>query len=73
MMSVLHPGLKLEYFRQKEWEDEWIENADNLVHEAYRACYEGSNNPITSTPNMTAESAHNDDFAVFADISVETC
>jgi len=70
MMSVLHPGLKLEYFRQKEWEDEWIENAENLVREAYSARYEGSNNPIASTPDMTAESVNDDDFAVFADISV---
>ena len=29
--SVLHPGLKLEYFRQKEWEKEWIYEAEDIV------------------------------------------
>ena len=31
LVSVLHPGLKLEYFRQQEWEDEWIDNMTDLV------------------------------------------
>jgi hypothetical protein len=38
---VLHPGLKLEYFQQKEWEEEWIDNAENLAYEVYVAQYEG--------------------------------
>src|SRR5260221_341927 len=38
--SVLHPGLKLEYFRQREWEKEWIEQAEKLVCEEYAANYE---------------------------------
>jgi hypothetical protein len=29
LSSVLHPGLKLEYFRQHGWEEEWIENAES--------------------------------------------
>jgi hypothetical protein len=28
---VLHPGMKLEYFRQHEWKEEWIEQAENMV------------------------------------------
>lgn len=41
LSSVLHPGLKLEYFHQHDWEDEWFENAETLVHDKYIACYEG--------------------------------
>ena len=41
LLSVLHPGLKLEYFRQQEWEDEWIDNMTDLVHNAYVSQYEG--------------------------------
>ena len=37
---VLHPGLKLEYFRQHDWEKEWIEQAEKMVHEEYAANYE---------------------------------
>src|SRR6266852_5674764 len=32
---VLHPGLKLDYFHVQEWEDKWINVAENLVHEKY--------------------------------------
>ena len=41
LSSVLHPGLRLEYFHQHDWEEEWIENAEMLVHDKYIACYEG--------------------------------
>jgi len=27
---VLHPGFKLEYFWQHDWESDWIEEAKNL-------------------------------------------
>jgi len=37
---VLHPGLKLEYFRRHDWEDEWIEQAENMVREEYISVYE---------------------------------
>jgi len=37
---VLHPGLKLEYFRLREWEKEWIEQAEKMVREEYAANYE---------------------------------
>jgi hypothetical protein len=36
---VLHPGMKFEYFRQHEWEEEWIEQAKSLVYEEYIAVY----------------------------------
>jgi hypothetical protein len=39
MLSVLHPGLKLEYFRQHKWELEWIKQAKSLVREAFMGMY----------------------------------
>jgi hypothetical protein len=39
-VAVLHPGLKLEYFCTHKWEDQWIEVAENLVHEEYIDAYE---------------------------------
>ena len=41
MCLVLHPGLKLEYFRQQEWKEEWINIAEKLVHDEYTSMYEG--------------------------------
>ena len=38
---VLHPGLKLEYFRQQNWEPDWIEMAENITQEEYFDAYEG--------------------------------
>ena len=52
---VLHPGLKLEYFRQKEWEEEWIDNAEALVHEKYTADYKDNKDPMTPTPAVNTE------------------
>jgi len=37
---VLHPGLKLEYFRLREWEKEWIDQAEKIVREEFAANYE---------------------------------
>jgi hypothetical protein len=51
---VLHPGLKLEYFRQKEWEEEWIDNAENLVYKVYAARYEGKGDVVSANLNMPA-------------------
>ena len=28
---VLHPGMKLKYFHNQKWEEEWIEQAETLV------------------------------------------
>ncbi|KDQ49173.1 hypothetical protein JAAARDRAFT_143779, partial [Jaapia argillacea MUCL 33604] len=36
---VLHPGLKLEYFQQNDWEDEWVEDAEHLTWDEYKAQY----------------------------------
>ena len=37
---VLHPGLKLEYFRNQEWEQEWIDAAELLTRDEYSESYE---------------------------------
>lgn len=37
---VLHPGLKLEYFCNQDWEQEWIDAAESLTREEYKESYE---------------------------------
>lgn len=51
--TVLHPGLKLEYFRQHQWEKEWIEQAETMVREEYAATYEKA----TASEEMSVESS----------------
>jgi hypothetical protein len=51
---VLHPGLKLEYFRQQDWEEEWVNNAENLVREAYIIHYKGKKSPATPVPTTNS-------------------
>jgi hypothetical protein len=53
LLLVLHPGLKLEYFRQHDWEKEWIEQAETMVREEYRATYEKH----TASEDMSDESS----------------
>ncbi|KAL6306381.1 hypothetical protein BKA93DRAFT_692500, partial [Sparassis latifolia] len=36
---VLHPGLKLEYFKKREWDPTWIDAAENLTREEYIGTY----------------------------------
>jgi hypothetical protein len=45
---VLHPGMKLEYFRQQGWEDDWIEQAESLVRDEYAAFYKKPVQPTAS-------------------------
>jgi hypothetical protein len=45
---VLHPGMKLKYFRQQGWEDDWIEQAESLVRDEYAAVYKKSVQPVAS-------------------------
>ena len=40
IQQVLHPGLKLKYFRQHQWEKEWIVQAEEMVCEEYATNYE---------------------------------
>lgn len=52
LLLVLHPGLKLEYFRQQNWEESWIENAEDLVRKEYLRQYEGKHGPAPA-PDTT--------------------
>ena len=49
--SVLHPGLKLEYFWQQGWEEEWVDNAETLTRKEYIAHYDGEENVVTLAPD----------------------
>jgi len=53
LLQVLHPGLKLEYFRQHDWEKGWIEQAETMVREEYAATYEKH----TASEEMSDESS----------------
>jgi hypothetical protein len=65
---VLHPGLKLEYFRENRWEKEWIEQAEFLVREEYRAKYEKE----TSTRVESSRKKPTTGFLSFGNLSVRT-
>jgi hypothetical protein len=67
---VLHPGMKLEYFHNQKWEEEWIEQAETLVREEYAAKYE---KVIEDTAPKTDLTKNNDGFASFGNLSVTTC
>jgi hypothetical protein len=71
--SVLHPGLKLEYFRQHDWEEEWVENAEVLVRDKYTTCYEGKAGLAAAAPDTTDTANDNNDFAAFSNISATNC
>ena len=69
---VLHPGMKLEYFHNQKWEEEWIEQAETLVREEYTTKYEKA----TDEPNTAAlknNSNVDSGFASFSNLSVTTC
>jgi hypothetical protein len=42
----------LEYFRQQDWEDEWIDNVENLIQEEYIVNYKGKGGLVTPAPNI---------------------
>jgi len=51
---VLHPGLKLQYFRNQQWERDWIEEAERLVRQEYHAHYEKE--PSSMEPTQPTKS-----------------
>lgn len=53
---MLHPGLKLEYFKRHEWEKEWIEQAEKLVREEFIAKYanKGEKGQVSSETSSSA-------------------
>jgi hypothetical protein len=66
---VLHPGMKLEYFRNQKWEGDWIDEAEALVREEYAARYEKTAEE-PSTASKDGSSKNNDGFASFGNLSV---
>ena len=50
--SGLHLGLRLEYFQQKEWEEEWIDEAEDIIHQVYVTQYEGKDETMGATSDM---------------------
>jgi hypothetical protein len=41
--TVLHPQYKLQYFKDANWEAEWIKTAEELVHAQFEASYRKDN------------------------------
>jgi hypothetical protein len=70
--TVLHPGLKLEYFRLHRWEDEWIEAAENLFREEYIDRYKDHVSPSTPAAHVSAEDKERQCADDFGDISLGT-
>jgi hypothetical protein len=70
---VLHPGMKLEYFRNQKWEEEWIEQAETLVREEYSAKYEKANEKSNATSKKDSTTKDDNEFTSFGNLSVTTC
>ena len=64
---VLHPGMKLEYFRQNEWQQDWIDQAETLVRQEYETSYEDRVAPRKGQEHVPKSS---DDFVDFGNLSV---
>ena len=64
---VLYLRMKLKYFRQHKWLDEWIEQAENMVREEYIGSYEKKNG---EPADLKAKSVTEDAVIVFGDLSV---
>jgi hypothetical protein len=70
---VLHPGMKLEYFCNQKWEEDWIEEAENLVQEEYISTYEKAADDADATPVEDPDDSNDSGFASFSNLSVTTC
>ncbi|KAH0836897.1 hypothetical protein J3R83DRAFT_8708 [Lanmaoa asiatica] len=42
---VLHPHHKLEYFKSVDWDDEWVQTAEKLVHDHFDHSYAAEEEP----------------------------
>ena len=70
---VLHPGMKLKYFCNQKWEEEWIEQAENLVREEYISSYKKVPEETNATPMENADADNDSGYASFGNLSVTTC
>src|SRR6266852_9015358 len=66
----LHLGMKLEYFHNQKWKEEWIEEAESLVREAYVAGYENMACGSNTTPMKTSKINDNGGFTSFGNLSI---
>jgi hypothetical protein len=64
---VLHPGMKLEYFRQHTWEVDWIEQAEDLVRDEYNLRYKNEAGP---DQGPSASTSNDSSFFDFGNLSV---
>ncbi len=67
---VLHPGMKLEYFCNQKWKEEWIEEAKSLVQEAYVAGYENMACRSDTMPMKTSKTNDDGRFTSFGNLSI---
>jgi hAT family C-terminal dimerisation region len=67
---VLHPGLKLEYFKQQKWEEEWIETAVDLTRDEYMKRCKGKATDDSDDSITEALGAQQGAFLDFANVSV---
>jgi len=68
---VLHPGMKLDYFRQAEWEADWVDEAESLVRNEYISHYENKDMP-KQTDTTDAATDAGTDFNDFGNLSVQS-
>lgn len=54
---MLHPGLKLQYFKNNGWEDEWVEMAEMLTRSKYEQVYEKKAPTDSASENVSTASA----------------
>lgn len=66
---MLHPGLKLQYFKDHHWKQEWIEAAEELVRDEFVSGYEGRLSVVEAAVEVASRDTSSP-FAMFADISV---
>ena len=45
-LVVLHLRHKLEYFKNQNWEPDWIKAAEDLVHDKYNKMYAPQGDPV---------------------------
>jgi hypothetical protein len=66
--TVLHPGLKLQYFHKQKWEKDWIDETEWLARDVYEDNYKKS----TNVENKDVVKVDPSGIAAFANISVST-
>src|SRR5271154_3426232 len=71
---VLHPALKLEYFRVHNWKREWIRLAEQLVRDEYTKNYQGKaeclEEEVNAVDDKALQSTFDAEFSEFADFAI---